>query len=195
MSASTRSSARSGWRSLVVRITSISSCFAMVLRFRTEDVIEAGQGGALVAEEAEELQRIGDATAGEGVDADVGLVFVGSPRCAPPIRGCAFRSGSHPDEGNLEMQAGFVLLGGRRVDRIAHGIAELGQHHLFGLVDGENGAADDEQAGKGGEGDETAGAFALLFMEWEGDRGGTRGSPAARFTNCSRGRSVGRPRR
>ncbi len=87
------------------------------------------------------------------------------------------------------MQAGFVLLGGRRVDRIAHGIAELGQHHLFGLVDGENGAADDEQAGKGGEGDETAGGFRFVVHGMgKGIGVETRGSPPPGSPNCSRGR-------
>jgi hypothetical protein len=95
-----------------------------------EDVVEAGLRTALVAQPQEVLQRIGDPPAREEVDRDVELVLGRHVRrAAVPLQHPLVDRIDVLDEGQLELQAG-----GR--DRLADGLAELGDDHLLDLAHG-----------------------------------------------------------
>lgn len=95
-----------------------------------EDVIDAGLGGALVAEAAEVLEGVCDTPAAEGVYGDVEFVFGGHvDALAIPWEDVFGDAVDDLDEGGFEVEAGVC-------DGFSARVSELGDDDLLGGFDG-----------------------------------------------------------
>ena len=121
-----------------------------VARLGPEDVIEAGLGGALVAQFFKESQRIDDFPAGVGVDDDIRFILrrhLGGT--AVPFEDAAVKGVDLLEEGDFELKSGFN-------DRFADEFTELGHDDLIGFLDGVNRARGDEKKDEESDGDKAA---------------------------------------
>ena len=124
-----------------------------VARFTVDDVVQPRLGAALVAQALEEQQGVGDAPARVGLHADVLLVTGGHlVGVSVPFQPALVEHIGFLRERHLHMQA-------RLGNRLAHGLAELGDDDLFGFGDRvqRRRERDDSQQREGGRDQKRAG--------------------------------------
>jgi len=119
-----------------------------VPRLAANDVVDPRQSSPFIRQAPQVHQRIDDPPAGEGVDHYVELVAGGHlAGAAIPFEDPLLEPVGRLDEGDFEVEPRAGGIVDQRVDRLAHRLAELRDHHLLGLID-RVGAAEDHDPGQ-----------------------------------------------